>query len=243
MSPDITLQEGALFIADAHDSSERNFFLQFLHYLSKAPPPQLFLMGDMFDLLVGGITYTERIYEPYIGLINDLSKKCEIVYFEGNHDFNLQSLFPYVRVIPIQEQPVKALFCDQTTCLLLHGDAYEKRSYAFYTAFIRHPMTLKALNTVDTWLSHRICKAIMKNQKKKYLCRKIESFKALIDAKIGRYPLHDIDFIVEGHYHQGVNFTYEHRCYINFSSFACQQIYFCVHTSEQYKFVPLTFQI
>ena len=242
MSLDIVIQEGALFIADAHESSERSFFLEFLNHLLKTPPPQLFLMGDMFDVFIGGIAYTKRIYKPYIKLINDLSQMCEIFYFEGNHDFNLKKLFPKVHVIAIQQQPRKALFLDGTTCLLLHGDKYEKRLYRLYTAFIRHPVTLSVLNSVDSCLCGGISKRMMKSQKRKQLCRPIADFKALVDAKIKDYPLKSIDVIAEGHYHQDTSFAYDGLCYINFSSFACTQSYFRITTTETIKFVPVLFK-
>ena len=239
MSHDITIKEGALFIADAHDSDERSFFLNFLEHLQHTPPPQLFLMGDMFDLLVGGISHTEKKYARYIEAINALSKTCEIIYFEGNHDFNLSKLFLHVNVIPIQHQPMRGCFEDGTICLLSHGDRYAKGLEALYTAWIRHPLTLTILGAFNVLLGGAISRAIMRDQRRKNLCRTIPNFEALIASKIDAYPRDGVDMIVEGHYHQNQFFTCKNIRYVNFPSFACNQSYFSVQSSQETKFVSI----
>jgi len=75
MFPKLNIKEGALFIADAHDSAERAFFFDFLVYVNQNPPSQLFLMGDMFDLLVGSVSYGVKQYQRYIDLIEEIGKK------------------------------------------------------------------------------------------------------------------------------------------------------------------------
>ena len=242
MCLDIRIQEGALFIADAHDSAKRDYFFNFLTQLLDVPPPQLFLMGDMFDVFIGNVTYTQQRYAHYIELINRLAKRCEIFYFEGNHDFNLSSCFEGVHIIPIQQQPQIAHFEDNTACLLLHGDCYEKGSYALYTAWIRNSITLKVLNVFDKLLGGGISKHMMNSQEKKELCRSIGHFKEIIDAKIGQYPTDNIGLIIEGHYHQDKMFLYENVCYINLASFACTKRYFKVNTAEKTKLVPMEFK-
>jgi len=42
MFPDVIIEEGALFIADAHECEERSFFLNFLHQLNKTLPHNFF---------------------------------------------------------------------------------------------------------------------------------------------------------------------------------------------------------
>ncbi|EAH5875068.1 UDP-2,3-diacylglucosamine diphosphatase, partial [Campylobacter coli] len=46
-------------------------------------------MGDIFDLLIGEISATHEFAKPYIKLLEELALKMEIIYLEGNHDFNL----------------------------------------------------------------------------------------------------------------------------------------------------------
>jgi len=55
--------------------------------------PQLFLMGDNFDILFGGNEYVKRISDKTqetIDILNTISHKIDIYYFEGNHDFLLK---------------------------------------------------------------------------------------------------------------------------------------------------------
>ncbi len=241
MFPSITIQEGALFIADAHDSTQRHFFLDFLHEIKQNPPPQLFLMGDMFDLLVGGIAYRVKKYQPYIDLINEISHVCEIVYFEGNHDFNLSKLFLHVKVVPIENQPLTCRLPDGNVCLVSHGDRYGGKLHSVYTALIRHKGILKVLGCIDILLKGAISTRIEVNQRQKNLCKKIITFEKIVNDKLHHYPLLGVDCIVEGHYHQGNTFVMNGVKYINFSSFACNQSYFCVQSSPKTEFVPVQY--
>ena len=91
----ITIKPGAIFIADAHANKDRNEFFDFLNLVRKDEirAPQLFLLGDMFDFLTGEGEYTREFYAEHLSLINKISQKVEIFYFEGNHDFRLSNLF------------------------------------------------------------------------------------------------------------------------------------------------------
>ena len=234
MSPNLILQEGALFIADAHDSAERSFFFDFLLHVKKNPPPQLFLMGDMFDLLVGNVVHVVQQYQRYIDLIEEIGHSCEVYYFEGNHDFNLSKLFNHVRVIPIEEQPFTCKLPSGKSCLLLHGDKYGSFVHRCYTKIIRNKGVLTVLNGVDVLLQGAISQTIQNNQRKKMLCRQMEHFATLMQHKLSFYPKTDV--IAEGHYHQNTDFMVSGVHYINFSSFACNQSYFSVQSSSETEF-------
>ena len=56
-----TIKPGAIFIGDAHAGASRPQFLKFLRALKAepTPPPQIFMMGDMFDFLANP-TYVQR---------------------------------------------------------------------------------------------------------------------------------------------------------------------------------------
>lgn len=234
MSPNLTIQEGALFIADAHDSAERSFFFDFLLHVKKNPPPQLFLMGDMFDLLVGNVLYGVQQYQRYIDLIEEIGQSCDVYYFEGNHDFNLSSLFLHVKVIPIEEQPLACTLPSGKRALLLHGDKYGSLLHRCFTKIIRNQNLLNVLNTLDQFLTGAISQKIQNNQRKKMLCRRIENFATLMQRKLYLYP--ETEVIAEGHYHQNVDFMVSGVHYINFSSFACNQSYFSVQSSSETEF-------
>ena len=234
MSPKLIIKEGAFFIADAHDSSERTFFFDFLVHVKQNPPPQLFLMGDMFDLLVGHVTYGVHKYQHYIDLIEEIGKQCEVYYFEGNHDFDLTNLFQHVKVIPIEEQPLMCQLPSGKSCLLLHGDKYGSLLHRCYTKMIRNKGVLTVLNVLDKLSHGAISKKIQNDQCKKMLCKKIENFATQMQRKLVLYP--KVEVIAEGHYHQNIEFMASGVHYINFSSFACNQSYFSVQFSPETEF-------
>ena len=109
MSEQIVIKNGAIFIADSHENENRENFWYFLRALKNGDikTPQLFLMGDMFDFLAGECEFFVKFYERYVRTIDELGEKMEIYYFEGNHDFNLASLFKNIKIYPIGVQPAR----------------------------------------------------------------------------------------------------------------------------------------
>jgi len=234
----LNIKNGAVFIADAHESSSTSDFYKFLQKVDngKIKTPQLFLMGDMFDLLVGDIAYTVKKYQKYIDLIEKISLHVEVFYFEGNHDFRLKKLFKNVKVIPFEAQPLRAKLEDSTTVYLSHGDRFEKKLYQIYTKLIRNSMILKFLNLVDILFLNKVSNSIQEEQKRKNLCKKIENFEDIILSKLNKYSAKNGEFIVEGHYHQNYKFSQSGINYINLPPFVCNQSYFIVEYSQNDKF-------
>jgi UDP-2,3-diacylglucosamine hydrolase len=239
----LKIKEGALFISDAHDNENRKGFYNFLVKLDSEdiPPPQLFLMGDMFELLVGEIAYTKLLFKETIKLINKLSQNIEIFYFEGNHDFNLQKIFPKVKVFKIQVQPTLFHFKDKKI-FLSHGDLNQGIGYELYTTIIRNSITLKILNFIDIITQNAVSKKIISLHIDKDICYKIKDFKQIIKQKIQKYDigLSEIDFICEGHHHQNEEFVFENFKYKNFSSFACDGHYFKITFKDEIKFIKFS---
>ena len=123
----IELKEGAFIISDAHYSSSRPQLLNFLKDIEskKLLPTQLILMGDIFDALFGGIKKTYDENEKAIDIINKISKEIEVVYLEGNHDFNLEKLFPNSKVYKISQQPLMCKIEDKKVNLLFFGNFHK----------------------------------------------------------------------------------------------------------------------
>ena len=145
------IQEGAIFIADSHYNERRGELLILLSSINenKIEVPQLFLMGDMFDFISSESKYFVRRNQDVIDLINAISEKIEVIYLEGNHDYNMQPLFPNVKVYKREEQPAFAKYKDQSVALS-HGDIFVPgSSYDIYCAVIRHHGLLKFLNFLD----------------------------------------------------------------------------------------------
>ena len=218
------LKEKVIFIADSHYNGTRDILLKLLYELddNKIIVDQLFLMGDIFDFLSYEISYFKIKNKLVIDLINKISKKIEIIYFEGNHDFNLKKLFPYCLVIPRSKQPILIIYKNKHI-KLSHGDIYTPFLYDIYTFIIRNTMVLKLLNSIDIkfWLT----KMIEIKLSKKQICKKNQIFKAVIEQRIKQY---NCDLIIEGHFHQNIL----NDNYINIPSLFCDKEYLYLYNGK-----------
>ena len=239
MPEQIVVKSGAIFIADSHENENRENFWCFLCALKsdEIKTPQLFLMGDMFDFLASECEFFVKFYERYVRAIDELGEKMEIYYFEGNHDFNLAPLFKNVKAYPIGAQPVKfASECGQSL-LIAHGDIFLPFVAKYALRFLRVKIFLKVMNFFDKFLNFRLSKRILNKLKRKILDYKIPNFKNLAEAKMRQYnAFYQADVVIEGHYHQGEQYTIGKQKYINIPSFACEQSYFVVEYDQNIKF-------
>jgi len=227
----LELKEGAFILSDAHYSHRREELLDFIKaiYDKKLVPTQLILMGDIFDALFGGIDYTYAENQELLTLLNDISYEIELIYLEGNHDFNLTKLLPNAALFSIKNQPVKATLKDKTL-YLAHGDFDGTRFYKAYTAFIRNPFILFILKYIDIVSNHAILTNVEEHLGKKDDCNKFSGFREFITKRLsGRFVC---DFFIEGHFHQNVSFWVDGFKYINLSAFACNQRYFIIKYSN-----------
>jgi len=234
MSPDpLRLLPGALLVADAHYSHRRPQLLGFLKAVASGalPATQLILMGDIFDLLFGGIPVTQERNAEAIATIRAISEKMEVVYFEGNHDFQLASVFPGIRVYPLASQPVACSFRDQRV-LLAHGDWGTETGYRLYTALIRSKTLLFILRWIDAASAHAIIKWLDAYLDKKEDCSGFTGFEAYISTRLERLNLEGTDWFIEGHFHQNRGFPAGSCRYFNLGAFACNQRYFEIQSNH-----------
>jgi len=231
MSHNIEIKEGAFVIADAHYSHIRPELLSFIEdiHAKKLQPTQLILMGDIFDALFGSITYTLEINTHIVSLINDISQQIEVIYLEGNHDFNLKDVFPKAKVFTIQNQPIICTYEDKTVCLA-HGDFSGDFFYKIYTSLIRNPSILNVLNSFDNMIDHYILKKLDSYLSKKDDCKEFTGFKEYMEKRLGSRIT--CDYFIEGHFHQNRSIDFENFRYINLGAFACNQRYFTVKSLQ-----------
>ncbi len=114
------------------------------------PDDKFFLVGDVFDLFIGNKSvFRERYYE-LISRIRGLgSRGVEVYYIEGNHDFQIESVFDdcphvhlYADTIHYEFDGRKILFC--------HGDRinWKDWSYQIFRAFTRNLFTQCVIEAV-----------------------------------------------------------------------------------------------
>ena len=210
----LTIKENALFIADSHYPHHGDTFLNLLQKLdiNEIKTPQLFLMGDNFDLLFGYNDYIQTFAKEAIELLQILSKKMEIYYFEGNHDFCLKEIFPDMQVYTREEQPVMFKLNDKTVALS-HGDKYATGfGYDLYCKLLRNKTTLTLLKPFEkNIINHR-----MQKLSEKKICHTFYTFEQRVSAILEHYQ--EADLVIEGHYHQ----SKKQGKYISLPSLACQ---------------------
>lgn len=88
----------AWFVSDIHISSPEDprlsRFENFLRARLDDQTTDIFLVGDIFDLWVGGDDFFVRRYESIVSTVRELrSRGVRVVYFEGNHDLHLQRVW------------------------------------------------------------------------------------------------------------------------------------------------------
>jgi UDP-2,3-diacylglucosamine hydrolase len=232
MSPDtFELKAGALLVADAHYSSRRPQLLNFLKAVASGgiAATQLILMGDIFDLLFGGIPMTQERNREAVDTINAIAEKMEVLYLEGNHDFQLASVFPGIRVYPLAQQPVLCRY-GVSKVLIAHGDWGSERGYRLYTSVIRSRAVLALLRCIDNLTGHSIIRWLDNYLEKKEDCSNFEGFEAYVGGRLSALDLEGIDYFFEGHHHQNRDFFVGSCRYVNLGAFACNQRYYEVQS-------------
>jgi UDP-2,3-diacylglucosamine hydrolase len=230
----LKIQEGAILVSDAHYCKEYPLFFSFLQDINNQTikTTQLILMGDMFELLFGVIKKTIKDNEQEIQLLQEISEKIEVIYFEGNHDFGLKNIFPDIEVYPLQKQPIIAEFKNQKI-QLSHGDTKTPFFYQLYTKLIRNPFILSIIGFIDISCSFCIVNWLKDRGEKKDPCYKIDLFEEIIHKRLSYLRSNSLDTVIEGHFHQDLTFDLYGFEYINLASFACNQKYFIVQSNKE----------
>ncbi len=228
---DIELEEGAFVISDAHYSHQRPQLLDFLKaiYTKKLTPSQLIFMGDIFDTLFNNVPYTHELNAEAIEIINEISSEIEVIYLEGNHDFNLSNIFPKVKVFGIKAQPVSVKYNGKKV-LLAHGDIQSPLLYRVYTSIVRNSGVIYFLNILDSISGHSIINSLDEYLSKKEDCKEFTGFREFIQNRLE--DKYHSDYFIEGHFHQNKTLKFKNFTYINLAAFACNQRYFIVKSSK-----------
>lgn len=211
----------AWFLSDIHlkKHDERNgeILLRFLHSLRDKDPAQtrLFLLGDIFDLWIGGSGYFAKKFEPQMRALRELRERgMEIVYIEGNHDVHVDGYFRKKLGIDVF---VEAQYyeIDGLTVRVEHGDLInlEDEAYLRYRAIIRNPFVrpLKdfAPGRFWDWLGSRASKK-SRAQSSHFRVQNEEHLVRMIRAHAERAYRAErkFDLIVSGHMHVFDDFTF-----------------------------------
>ncbi len=228
------LKEGAWLIADAHYAHYNTALYEFLSKLSADDlPPQLLLMGDIFDLLFGYAPNSIQPNEKMVDLLQQIARQCEVIYLEGNHDFGVEPIFGgAVRVVPRSAQPLIGTFGTQRIALH-HGDLLQGLGYELYTALIRNRSVDRLLNMLDTARGGAVIGWLERYNRKKRPCYRIDRFEERMKKRLDRLKRrYDFDLWIEGHFHQNIHIGHGNVRYFNLPAFACAQTYIVIRSYE-----------
>lgn len=153
----------AVFVSDIHllsgDDPKTKTFVRFLGQLleetksgSSEAITHLFLVGDIFDLWVGGHSYFADRFESVVSAVQALVKAgVQVHYFEGNHDLHLTQFWK--NKVGVQVHPDSGEFeINGVAVRVEHGDLInpDDTGYLFLRRFLRSkPMKFLSLNLPD----------------------------------------------------------------------------------------------
>jgi len=190
---------------------ERNsdILLRFLHSLREKKPQELhlFLLGDIFDLWVGGSNVFVNKFKPLVEALRELkSAGARITYIEGNHDVHIDSFWQKKLGIEVF---VEAQFykINGLEIRVEHGDLInlDDETYLKYRAFIRRSWVKPLSWLIPGKVWDEVGNYAARKSRKKshvYRIRNEEKLHQMIRTHAERvYGEHPYDAIVSGHMH------------------------------------------
>lgn len=126
----------AIFIADAHlmspDDDNYRQLLRFLRQLEGEPDVDtLYVVGDLFDFWLGFPSHPFTQYDAVLDALERLVVRgCRLVYFEGNHDFHLGTVFSQRLKTEIHTGPATQLVQGKRL-YICHGDQINREDYLY----------------------------------------------------------------------------------------------------------------
>lgn len=203
----------AWFISDIHlkSADERNgkILLRFLRSLLEGSPQQthLFMLGDIFDLWVGGSTYFGNKFAPLTSTLKAfIAAGGRVTYIEGNHDVHIERYFQKKLGVEVF---VEAQYydLDGLKVRVEHGDLINLNDlkYLKYRQVIRDPR-LKPLSVIIPgrlwdYIGNKASKK-SRERSSQYRSRNEEQLVTMIHSHTERaYVEKAFDMIISGHMH------------------------------------------
>lgn len=145
-------------LTPAHPGRTRAF-VDTLGELTREGVTDLWLLGDIFDLLVGGYDFWDDQYpEVWRALAALKTQGARIVWLEGNHDFHLDALCRKYGIEVRDAQLQMTVGRAQHRVYLAHGDLVNPHDEAYlrWRGFTRAPLFRKLLDLTPGFLARRL---------------------------------------------------------------------------------------
>lgn len=197
----------AIFIADAHLVSpiDLNYrlLLRFLNEL-EGKLDTLYIMGDLFDFWLG---FPSNPYPQYDAVIDALERLaqggCRLVYYEGNHDFHLGTIFSERLKAEIHTGP--AIECVQGKRLYIcHGDQINAadRLYRLLRFLLRTRLAAAGVRCFPPKWAEIIRKGLQKRSQAGYSVKTARwDYRQILLDFARKLQQQGCDGLVAGHFH------------------------------------------
>jgi len=151
-----------LHLSESHPVLLKNF-CDLLDEFSEKDLSQLWLLGDIFDLLVGPYKFWSKQYQEIFDRLALLHKKgCHILWCEGNHDFHIQTFLKKFGIEVFDGEKILELHARKI--FLAHGDLVNKQDTAYlqWRAFTRNKLFRKSLDQIPSLFAQTLLQPIAK---------------------------------------------------------------------------------
>jgi len=223
-------------ISDVHIKNSNDnptaLFLKFLNHEKTQVADEIFLLGDIFDLLVGDyLEYERQNAEVFKKLRLLLETNKKVFQFEGNHDFHFEGLINKLMKRwnvssdswRYHNQPI-VLERYSKRILFAHGDEIElgNPSYKIYRSFIRSsPIRFLAKGLIPfsfvKWIGDGASQKSRERNLKAYdnLSGQVEIKERFRESFKKAAETYAVDVVICGHSHCRENFDYAGKTYLN----------------------------
>lgn len=247
-------------ISDVHvsHSKDSNFdlLMEFLTNSFVVKSDYIFLLGDIFDLMVGNHKQYLVEFEYFFQTIAKLTQQgCHVIYVEGNHDLHLTRLWAKAvemfsinpSNLHLERKEYSLTLLDGSVLYLCHGDEIEDNpKYLKYKNFI-HSKTMELI--ADFFMPYRVLehfgrKASQTSRQSNQTKYSTQTHQVEIrdySRKMAKRKLEVIkaQVLICGHSHYKDFIEFDHGLYIN-NGFAPESKTFIYYENSQFDFKPLT---
>lgn len=203
----------AWFLSDLHlkDPKERNSqtLLRFFNSVlaNERPMTHLFLVGDVFDVWIGGHKVFQDHWSEIVSAISSLkSKGVQVYYFEGNHDVHIDPFWQKELGIPVYTS-AQYFKLGVLSIRVEHGDLInlDDRTYLRYRNLIRS-LPLRAMGVYLpgqfwNWIGNKMSSKSRKHSQV-YREEQVADLKQMHRKHADRaYREKEFDLMITGHLH------------------------------------------
>jgi UDP-2,3-diacylglucosamine hydrolase len=204
-----------IFISDAHftgrDLGSMEEFLRFLDS-EKNQIDHLVILGDLFEFFFGFKNFSSdeksSAFTDYLPVFHKLrslyAEGIQIKYFEGNHDFFLQSFFSEQFGMEVEVYPSGSKErLEEKRAFIAHGDLSNPRQWAYRTfrKILKNSLTYRLIHLAGPRISRQVAKKLSDMSYQKYHDEEQPfpppAFRAFAHQKF----LEGFDLVILGHSH------------------------------------------